>query len=199
MLNGCDVSLWQNDNIITNEYDFVICKASESASIGDKTFQSKLDRCKSVGVDLVGAYHFACLYNTAETDAVNFLRQITNRPELGNNMLLALDFEMHPNYTANNMLDPKSYEWCRKWLDTVYAETKVKPLLYTSGAYTKYLQTILDGDYGLWVAHWGVKKPTIGVYPFWAVWQYKVDKKKNLDMDYFNGNKDQYLKYCKSL
>lgn len=198
MLEGIDISLWQNDNIIgRNRPDFCICKASESASCADRTFQSKLDTCKAEGIELVGAYHFACLTNTAETDAVNFLRQVTCREELGNNMMLALDFESHPNYPKNNLLDPNSYVWCRKWLDTVYAETGIKPLLYISGAYTKYCDIIADGDYGLWVAHWDVKKPTKGAWPFWAVWQYTVDKSQNVDRDKFNGSKEQFLMYCR--
>lgn len=189
-LIGCDVSHWQQNNRITADFDFIICKASEGASCGDKTFYQKLDRCAAVGVDLVGAYHYARTTNTPETDAVNFLRRIQARPELGKNMLLALDLE------AEDLKRAGSITWARKWLDLVYAETGIKPLLYISASHTKDCQLIADGDYGLWVAHWGVKKPTVNAWKFWAVWQYAVQD--NLDRDYFAGTKEQYLKYCKS-
>lgn len=189
-LSGCDMSLWQPDSRVTSEFDFIIFKASEGASIGDPTFISKLEKAKVVGVDLVGAYHYARTTNTPETDAVNFLRRIQGRPELGNNMILALDIE------GADLQRAGAVHWCRRWLDIVYAETGIKPVVYVSASYTKQFTEVVEGDYGLWVAHWNAKKPTVNAWPFWAVWQYEV--RDNLDRDYFAGSKEQYLKYCKS-
>lgn len=188
-LVGCDMSLWQDDTRVTADYDFIIFKASEGASIGDPTFNSKLNRAKTVGVDLVGAYHYARTTNTPETDAENFLRRIQARPELGHNMILALDIE------GEDLNKSGSIAWCRKWLDIVYNATGIKPVVYISASYTKYCADLFAGDYGLWVAHWGVKNPKVDAWTFWAFWQYEV--RDNLDRDYFNGSKEQFLKYCK--
>lgn len=187
-LSGCDMSLWQENTRVTPEFDFIIFKASEGASIGDPTFNAKLDRALALGIECVGAYHYARTTNTPETDAVNFLRRIKARPELGHNMMLALDIE------GKDLQRAGSIDWCKKWLDIVYKETGIKPVVYISASYTKYCQKLADADYGLWVAHWNVKQPKISAWPFWAVWQTEV--RDNLDRDVFAGTKEQFLKYC---
>lgn len=190
-LTGCDVSLWQATTQIKGTNDFCIVKASEGNTIKDPKFHQHLDRCKFVNIGLVGAYHYAHTADKPEEDAALFLHQIHTRAELGENMILALDLEGEDLARANSL------EWSRRWLDIVYADTGIKPLLYTSASYTKKMGIIVEGDYGLWVAHWNVKKPSTGAWPFWAVWQYTVENNA-LDLDYFNGTKEQYLKYCKS-
>lgn len=189
-LKGCDVSLWQDPSIITNEFDFVIAKASEGLHIKDKKFNAHLDRAKSLGINLVGSYHYARTLNPVEKDAANFLDAIAGREELGKTMLLALDIE------GADASRPNCWQWARKWCDIVYNKTGVRPLVYTSASNIKHMKPLLDGNYGLWVAHWNASKPSISIYPFWAVWQYKVDRARNLDLDYFNGNAVTYKKYC---
>lgn len=188
-LKGIDVSHWNPNNKIQSGIDFVICKASEGQSYGDNSFFTKLDRCKEQGIDLVGAYHYAKTNNPANNDAVNFLRRIYQRDELGKNMLLALDLE------GEDIKRPNAYQWAKEWMDIVYDETGIRPLLYISASYTKNCKEIAEANYGLWVAHWGVKTPKFTSWDFYAVWQNKVED--NLDRDIFNGNKEQYLKYCR--
>lgn len=188
-LIGIDVSHWNPNNRIQSDIDFCICKASEGMTYGDKTFNEKLDRCKDLGIGLVGAYHYAKTSNSPDNDAVNFLRRVQARPELGDNMLLALDLE------GEDIKRPNAYEWARRWLELVRAETGISPLLYVSASYTKNCKAIAEEDFGLWVAHWNVEKPKISAWKFWAVWQNEV--RDNLDRDIFNGTKEQYLKYCR--
>ena len=85
--------------------------------------------------------------------------------------------------------------WAKGWLDYIYKQTGVKPLIYCSAWYTNKLAPIRDADYGLWVAHYtGMPKPNIGVYPFWAFWQYASPEHNSTgqpcvcDYDYFNGS-----------
>ena len=189
MLKGLDVSLWQANNTINALYDFAIVKASEGYNIKDRSFNNHLDRAKYVGMELVGAYHYARTHEDVTQNAANFLDVITKREELGKNMLLALDLE------GEDINRPGAWDWARSWLDIVYNATGIRPVLYISGSYTPKGKKILDGNYGLWVAHWGVNKPKTGVWPFWAVWQYS-NSNGRLDLDYFNGTKEQYLKYC---
>lgn len=196
MLYGCDVSIWQDYTPTDKGFDFIIAKASESNFI-DKRFKQHLDDCKKAGIDLVGAYHYARTTNTPKTDADTFIKAIKSRKELGQSMILALDLE-GKDLTGYKPIDgcATAYDWARKWLDIVYEATGIKPVLYISASYAKYCKVIIDGDYGLWVAHWGVHSPAKGVWPFWAFWQTGVVN--NLDRDCFNGTRTQYLKYCKS-
>lgn len=196
MLYGCDVSIWQAETPVNKGFDFIIAKASESDFI-DKRFKQHLDNAKKAGIDLVGAYHFARTIHTPQAEADTFLKAIKTRKELGQNMILALDLEadyLNKYKPIDNCAT--AYDWARKWLDIVYEATGIKPVLYISASHTKNCKTILDGDYGLWVAHWGVHSPNIGCYPFYAFWQTGVVA--NLDRDVFNGTRTQYLKYCKS-
>ena len=69
------------------------------------------------------------------------------------------------------------------------------PTIAASTGALSRLQPILAGNYGLWVAHYTrMQKPVIGVYPFWAFWQYSTpqynftDGVCPCDFDYFNGN-----------
>lgn len=187
MLKGCDLSHWNDNSVITSEYDFVIVKATEGTNFKDKTFNSKLDKCLSVGIELVGAYHYAKTNQSFEENVKNFLLAVSSRKEFKKNMILALDIE------GQDIQRPNCWQWCLQWCKLVYEKTGIRPLIYTSASYTKYMKELYSNNFGLWVAHWNVEKPKINVYPFYAVWQYTSTP---IDLDIFNGNKEQYLKYC---
>lgn len=187
MLNGCDLSHWNDNKVITTNFDFVICKATEGSTYKDKTFNDKLDICKIKNIELVGAYHYAKTNQNVQDNVDNFLTTILQREELGKNLLLALDIEGEDIKRGN------AWEWCLAWLRLVYKNTGIKPLVYTSASYTKCMEEIFKNDFGLWVAHWNVEKPKINIYSFYAIWQHT---NKPIDLDIFNGNKIQYLKYC---
>ncbi len=191
MLFGCDVSKWQANRVDFSKYDFVIMKASEGKTLKDKYLDAHYDRLhgskdgKPDEKKLYGFYHYAHPENnTPEEEAEFFLSLVGHH---AGHCLFVLDWE------GKALKQPIS--WARKWLDIVYKKTGVKPLIYVQGSYTKNLQIIKEGDYGLWVAHYNPKggKPTIGVYDYWALWQYTSVP---LDRDYFNGTAEQFKKYC---
>lgn len=184
MLKGIDVSNWQK-SMNFNHYDFVIMKATEGNGYIDKMMKTHLS---NIGNKLYGFYHYARpdLGNTAEEEADFFVSQI--KPHIGKAMF-ALDWEGNSvNYSTS---------WALAWLKRVFEKTGVRPLLYISASQEwsgNYIQ-IMKENYGLWVAHWGVKSPVIKYWKLWALWQYSGSP---LDSDYFNGTRDQFLKYCKS-
>lgn len=185
MLKGYDVSHW--NTIVPMDADFIIAKASEGAIFKDKTFNQHLTSATGQYM-LVGAYHFAKTNTDVMKNVDNFIECISKRGELGHTMILALDIE------GEDAKRKDAWKWCKQWLDEVYKRTGIKPVVYTNAANVKNLKEIADADYGLWVAHWGVDKPTIKPYKFWALWQYSA---KGIDKDYFNGTVDQYIAYCK--
>ena len=189
MLKGIDISHYQKSTIIKPSFDFVICKASEGEHMQDKDFAKHLNYAKKQGITLFGAYHYAKTKTDPLKNAQNFLDAVCKRAELGDCLLLALDIE------GTDMTNQNSIAWCLTWLKEVERVTGIKPVVYTSATHCNKLKPILENNNGLWVAHWGAEKPNTGVYPFWALWQYKVEV--NLDFDYFNGNRSQYLKYCR--
>lgn len=186
MLRGYDVSHW---NTSTPIGDFLICKASEGEKYHDATFQKHIANAEKKGVTLFGAYHFAKTKTDATKNAINFVRAIEYSKHVGTDMLLVLDIEGAEATRAN------SVTWCLDWCRVVENLTGVKPIIYTSSSLTSRFQKLADNNYGLWVAHYTTaKKPIIKSWKLWALWQYTS---KPIDTNYFNGSRDQYLKYCK--
>jgi len=183
-LSGCDVSEFQDpDAMDFSKFDFVMIRASYGLSTDDEcAFHAK--KVKSAG-KLIGFYHYAHPErNSVESEAQHFASIV--RPYLGK-CILALDYE-----GKALQVGPK---WAREWLDRVYELTGVKPVIYIQASAVGSYKTVLDGDYGLWIAHWGVDTPTIYPWSFWALWQYS-DSNGKLDVDYFNGSRGTWLKYA---
>ena len=195
MLHGIDISLYQrklNKDYIRSQ-DFVIIKASEGTTIKDPCLDMHYDTVhgatdgKPDPNKCYGFYHYARPErgNGPVKEAEKFLSLVGHHAGYA---MFCLDWEG----TAHKY----PISWAHEWMDHVFEQTGVRPLIYTSASYAKNMKEIADDNYGLWVAHWGVKKPSTGAWPFWAVWQYQVDRTINVDQDYFNGSKEQFHKYC---
>ena len=187
MLKGIDVSHHNNlDTILPRieKPDFCIIKASEGKTYNDPKFKHNIQLCEERNIP-IGFYHYARPENNPATlEAKHFLDRIA--PYIGK-AIFALDWEQ----TALNY----PVDWALQFLDYIYLQTGVKPLIYCSAWYTSKLAKILEHDYGLWVAHYTNKnKPNTGVYPFWAFWQYASPEHNYTghpcycDYDYFNGS-----------
>lgn len=192
MLKGIDVSRYQKTLKDFSKYDFVIIKATEGVTYTDPCLDQHYNNLhgstdgKPDTKKLYGFYHFARPENNdAIAEAKHFLSKVGHH---AGNALFVLDWEA----TALRY----NISWAKKWMDYVYEQTGVRPLIYCSGSYTKNLKPLLNANYGLWVAHYNVSKPTTGVYPTYALWQYTS---KPLDMNYFNGTATQFKAYCKKV
>lgn len=188
-LNGADVSGWQDETGFEDK-DFLIIKATEGINYtNEKMIKQFENYTKSKFSDktskLTGFYHFARFdKNSPIKEAEYFISAIGDRLY---NSVFALDLEGESRYM---------YDAAKAFLDTFYSRTGVKPLLYCSSSdlHNLGIRKIAEADYGLWVAEWngGNVHPDTGFYPFWAIWQYKVD---SIDHDYFNGTTDQFRAY----
>lgn len=185
MLKGIDVSNWQGSmNFAGN--DFVIMKASEGINFKDKMLDKHYNNVVASHINCYGFYHYARpdLGNTPESEADYFLSLVGHH---AGKCLFVLDWEQESlNYST---------EWALKWLRRVYQKTGVKPLIYlqASEEWTGKYQNIINEDFGLWVAHWGVSKPDVRKWGVWALWQFTDTP---LDTNYFNGDVNTWNKYC---
>ena len=203
MIKGIDIS-HHNKNMKDPEailnYDFVIMKASEGRGYRDSYVDRYMDilrRPENTNWPLIGFYHYARPeLNTPEEEASQFLLAI--RTYTRYKPLVALDVE------GMALSVPDLDDWCLTWCKHVYEHLGYKPLIYCSSAETKRFKKCTKWGCGLWVAKWG-KKPTktdIKPWEFWAIWQSTssgICSAVRVDEDYFNGTKEQFLKYCEVL
>lgn len=187
-LKGIDVShhnKWQYDRgmIDFSKHDFIIMKATEGRTFVDPMYDKYMQRVNELNKPY-GFYHYARPENNSpQVEANNFCNTIGKD---GEKAILVLDWEG----TALK----HDISWAVDWLNEVEDVFGKKPLIYTSSWYTKILAPVLANNNGLWVAHYTKKnKPTVHVYPFWAIWQYSSDP---YDKDIFNGSISQWNKYA---
>lgn len=183
MLSGIDISNHQAP-MDFGDVDFVIMKASEGKSYKDARLNQHYN---NIGNKLYGFYHYARpdTGNTPEEEADWFLSLVGHH---AGKCIFALDWE-------DKSLNYRS-DWALSWLRRVYAKTGVKPLIYlqSSAVMTGKYANIASEDYGLWIAHWDARQPKYKDFSVWAIWQYTVNV---VDRDYFNGDIDAWLKYCR--
>ena len=204
MIKGLDIS-HHNKNMkdpsAILDYDFIIMKASEGKGFRDPYMDKYMDILRdpeSAKWPLIGFYHFARpeVGNDPEEEAAQFLMAI--RTYIRYKPLVALDVE------ARALEVPFLDEWCIKWCQHIYEHLGYKPLIYCSSSETRRFKKCTKWGCGLWVAKWG-KKPTktdIKPWEFWAIWQSTnsaICSAVRVDENYFNGSKEQFLKYCEVL
>lgn len=197
MLNGIDIShhnFYMQDLHALNQMDFVIMKATEGIRFRDPkmpVYMNVLDENM-----LYGFYHFARpdLGNDPEDEAFHFVNTV--RRYISNRSILALDVEADALNVGN--LDG----WCATWAQVVDIETGILPMIYMSTSTCKKLPATAALGCGLWAAKWGNKptKKQIEPWEFWAIWQFTNQGNfsgQRVDLDVFNGTREQYMKYCK--
>ena len=203
MLKGIDISHHQKGiDLGAIDTDFVICKATEGNGYTDEMCDTFYQKAKSLGKKL-GVYHFARpdLGNTPEAEADWFIKETLGYHK---EAILVLDWESG---------DLTNVAWAKAWLDRVYSKTGVKPVIYMSASvmHGADWSSVVDADYGLWVANYGkndgtAQESVFDRYPlkywsFYALWQYTSKGRLNgyngnLDLNYFSGDGNAWDKYA---
>lgn len=203
MLKGIDISHWQKGiDLGAIDVDFVIIKATEGNGYTDKKCDTFYQKAKSLGKKL-GVYHFARpdLGNTAEAEADWFIKETLGYHK---EAMLVLDWESG---------DLTNVAWAKAWLDRVYSKTGVKPVIYMSASvmHSADWSSVVNADYGLWVANYGTNNGTaqesvfdrypLKYWSFYALWQYTSKGRLNgyngnLDLNYFSGDGNAWDKYA---
>lgn len=197
MLNGIDIShhnFYMKNLQDLNLLDFVIMKATEGIRFKDNKLPVYMNVLRNDM--LYGFYHFARpdLGNDPEDEALHFVSYINKY--ISDRSILALDVEAGALSVKN--LDA----WVSTWAQVVDIETGILPMIYISTSETKKLKATAALGCGLWAAKWGNKptKKQIEPWDFWALWQFSNNGNfsgQRVDLDQFNGTREQYMKYCK--
>ena len=203
MLKGIDISHWQEGiDLGAIDVDFVICKATEGNGYTDVMCDTFYQKAKSLGKKL-GVYHFARpdLGNSGEEEADWFIKETLGYHK---EAMLVLDWESG---------DLTNVAWAKAWLDRVYSKTGVKPVIYMSASvmHSTDWSSVVNADYGLWVANYGTNNGTaqesvfdrypLKYWSFYALWQYTSKGRLNgyngnLDLNYFSGDGTAWDKYA---
>jgi len=185
ILNGHDVSKWQNGNLPSG--DFCIAKATQGTVEIDPFYGNYLSHARSAHM-LYGSYHYA---NGTDPHAEAHF-YVAHNQQL-NGEIQALDFEGD----VLSIGDPVG--WALTWLQTVEALTKNKPLIYLSQSTVDShdWSKVIANNTGLWVAKWSTQEPVETKWPFAAIWQ-NSDGNGKLDTDVFHGDRAAWLKYGSS-
>ncbi|MCV3297220.1 1,4-beta-N-acetylmuramidase, partial [Oenococcus kitaharae] len=143
-LNGFDVSSYQS-GISSQQVagDFTIIKATEGDYYTNPYMDHQWHDAQNTGKKL-GLYHFATVGNALD-QAHFFVNAV--RPYLNGQSLLVLDWE-------SDAL-PQGPSWAKTWLDEVYRETGIRPLIYMSKSVIHdYDWSAIAKNYGLWMAQY---------------------------------------------
>ena len=145
-MNGIDISNWQAGIDVSKvPCDFVICKATQGTSYVSPDCDRAYQQAKKAGKCL-GVYHYASGGDPI-AEAKFFLANIKNY--IGE-AILVLDWESNQNGRFS-----EGASWCKKWLDYVYQQTKVRALIYMSKSVCRsYDWSSIAPNHGLWVAQY---------------------------------------------
>lgn len=209
--SGIDVSNWQGCSSQARSAQayntgarFMIIKASEGMSV-DRDYTCTIQGASHTPLRL-GSYHYARPeYDNPMSEADLYSRTV--RSQVGS-MLLALDWEPPASQRGN-------VGWAKAWLDRVYKNTGVKPLLYMSASTLRVADwsPVARADYGLWVAGYpqgykntslhnpGTPPYSLAPWGFAAAWQYSSTGlvggyARPIDVDWFYGDAITWAKYA---
>lgn len=174
---------------------FAFMKSTQGVSIIDPWFKRNFSEAGRVGI-VRGAYHFFTPGADARAQAEYF---IANTPlEIGDlPPVLDLEIDAKVMKSQHKQIIKKAKEWCR----IIEKHYGCKPIIYT---YDNYYREYIKGHgldhYDCWLARYRADPPTA---KHWEFWQF-TDKGRTrgisnhtVDIDKFNGNYHQFLKYLK--
>lgn len=150
-MQGIDIASYQTGiDLSVVPCDFVIIKATEGVNYTNPDFSRAYTQAKEQN-KLIGIYHYANGAGaTAEADY--FLSVVGDRV---GDAILVLDWEQGGNSAFGNV------SYAKRWLDRIYAQTKVRPLIYMSKSVAYgYDWSAVAPNHGLWVAQYANNNPT---------------------------------------
>ena len=211
MIQGIDVSHWQDDNSTPQQVnfkkakaagaEFVFIKASEHLYV-DADYTWNWDAAAAAGL-LRGAYHFLRWDIPGLTQARFFCNDVL-KGDWGELPLVA-DYEAPPSTYGGKTSYP-SNALLIQFLQEVEHITGKKPMIYTSPGYWNINGKIKGSNqfdnkwlyFPLWVAHYTKADQPIIPKPWvkWTFWQHSATgngskfgtESKSVDLNWFNGD-----------
>lgn len=191
MLKGIDVSHhngavnWAKVKAAGIKFAFI--KAAEGAHFKDGRFATNATEAQAAGI-VVGAYHFFRPDGNGVAQAQHFLKQIKPWAHM---LPPVVDVE-----AAGRMGKKALTDSVFAFIEHVWLQTGRSAIIYASPSFlSERMQPAIFWQHPLWVAHYGVKQPTVPApWRAWTFWQYSEFGTVagvgtvSVDMNYFNGD-----------
>lgn len=201
-VRGVDVSSYQGkidwQTLSSQDISFAYIKATEGSSWTDDRFEYNFSEARKAGLK-AGAYHFFSFDSSGASQAEHFIDTVDVTSDA---LPPAIDLEFYGKYFDARPDMEKVLTELRAMADALEEHYGVRPVIYTTGkAFDLYIKGTEFEDHSIW---------TRQVYvPFakaekWDFWQYSDTKKlggydgdeQYIDMNVFNGTKEDFEKYC---
>jgi len=201
-VTGPDTSSFQHPNGIAIAWgqvasagqSFAFIKATEATTYTNPYYAKDAAGAAAAGL-MHGAYDFArpALPLSTATDQARYFFSVAGSQEAPGDLPPVLDLEVTGGLSTSQLVS-----WTNTWLTTIKQLTGRTPILYS---YLNFWTTAM-GDthaflaYPLWIADYGVAKPTVpGGWPTYTFWQFTDSASirgisGGVDASYFNGTLD---------
>lgn len=187
---GCDVSHYQGGGLRWAELArqgcaFAYCKASEGARLVDDAFVQNAEHTRAAGI-LRGGYHFFRPTVDVPTQVRLFVGVLKSAGDL--ELPPALDVEVSDGVAPGVLAASVEH-----FLELL-SEELGRGVIYTAPGWWRAHtgDSHLAAKADLWVAHWGVSKPSLcGDWADWLFWQTADRSSFAGDADVFNGSAEE--------
>lgn len=179
---GTDISVYQAST--PAGYDFYMIRAGIGMT-KDRRLDQHYNQVAAWGKPY-GFYYYPKPWKFSPEEEAEYLYSVVGHH--AGKAIFALDWEQ----------DALAYgpSYAKRFMDRFKQLSSVKPVIYIQGSAVGGYGSLLEADYGLWIAHWGVSKPTIAPWPFYAMWQF-TSNNGTLDEDWFTNDKlETWQAYC---
>lgn len=207
-IRGVDVSEYQGDidwKTLSSQYiDFAFIKATEGSSYKDPYFTKNYEQLNKTNL-LLGAYHFFSFDSSGEEQAENYIETVGTVEE-DKIILPIVDFEFYGDKEKNLPNKEDAQRKLQELLNKMEEKYKIKPLIYaTKKTYDIYLKDNFT-DYDIWIRNI-LTEPSLEENRKWTFWQYTGrarlkgynGKEKFIDLNVFNGSKEDFENYIESI
>ena len=206
-VKGVDVSEYQGevdwDKIKEQNIDFAFIKATEGSKGKDDSFDKNYEKLKNMDM-LLGLYHFFSFESLGEEQADNYIKVVGNIKNDESLILPIIDIEYYSYYKKAK----PDKEWVtkelQKMLEKLEKTYRVKPIIYTTMEfYKEYIESEFL-EYDIWIRNI-LTKPKLENRD-WKFWQYTGrgrlegynGEEEFIDLNVFNGSKEDFENYIKS-
>lgn len=196
-VRGIDISAHNGpidfERIRNEGIDFVFMKASEGSGFKDVAFFDNYRNARKAGLK-VGAYHFFRFDVPGHMQSLNYLNSIRGR-HLDFPLVIDLEEWGNPRGVSTDLIVSRLEAFL------AHVELSGHPIMiYTNKrGYERFIKNRFE-NYPLWICSFTPLTPDVN----WIFWQYSHSgrlkgAKGNVDLNVFNGNRQQWLEWCDSI